>query len=667
MRKWKSPEALLALILVFSAVVRGLFFRQLAATDLVTIPLLDCLAYHEWAVQLVSGNPGWGEAYWMGPLYPHFLALVYAIFGIGTMAISGLQLGLSLLNIWLVYFLTHRFTCENPSPRSVWAAPVAAGLYALYAPPVFYAGMILMATLVTTLFLLIAHFALRAQKTNSVAAWIILGLIIGFTGLARGNVFLLLLFFPFLVFRINTGSDRWKKSAAMILAGLLMLAPTTVRNLLVADDFVFLTSNGGINLLIGQQVANQGIFAPMMGEGQVDYDASMEKTLELEMGKDLKGSEVSRILAQRAWHEFTDNLMSMPKLYLLKTYRFWNGYELPQIFSFHYWHGQIPALKILVMPFFLLVALGLCGIGFLKPIPKLIMVILLAGYFLSLLPFFPTSRYRMPVAPLLAISAGLFLISWWELNRQRRWKWLAVATLISLALLPRWASLNSSETNWQVHLHEASRASKRSDLKTTLRKARQAEESNPDIAETPYRLAVFLESMEAWPEAEAALQLAASRAPENSRIPYRMGIILDAQGKLSPALSAFGKAANLDPQWALPWLGAGLTLQKAGQINDAIDALQKAHVLSPGNHRIRSNLASAQATIGQYDAAQRLLTELVNDFPDYINGWFNLALVQWRSGHQETARKTLLEAEKIRTLSEEQIDQMDSLKRMMAP
>ena len=48
-------------------------------------------------------------------------------------------------------------------------------------------------------------------------------------------------------------AQRWKNVAALLIGGLLILAPVTLRNLIVADDFVLLTSNGGVNLLIGQQ------------------------------------------------------------------------------------------------------------------------------------------------------------------------------------------------------------------------------------------------------------------------------------------------------------------------------------------------------------------------------------------------------------------------------
>ncbi len=665
MNRLRTPEAALALILIFSAVVRVLFFFQLAATDLVTVPILDSQSYHEWAVQLVAGDPGWGETYWMGPLYPHLLALVYAIFGVGGMAISVLQLLLSMVNICLVFMLTRDFLEES---RTTWAPPLAAGLFALYGAPVFYAGMILMATVVTTLYLLITRQALIARRRNSTVSWLVLGLLTGLAGLARGNVLLLLATLPVLIFKSNieTGS-RLKNTTAFILAGLLMLVPVTVRNLVVADDFVVLTSNGGVNLLIGQKAAYKGLFAPVLEKAQPQYDASMERTLERELGRDLKGSEVSRILTRRAVTEFRDNIGAMPMHYLRKIYRFWNGYELTQIFSFEYWRHQLPALRALVVPFTLLAALGLLGIAFLPADRRLTMVLMLGTYFLSLLPFFPTSRYRMPMAPLLAIGAGVFLVGVWRMKWSDRRRWLLGAGALVCILLPRWADLDSSKILWQVHLHEASRASKRSDLKTTLAKARQAEEIRPGHAETPYQLALYLEEMEAWPQAMAALQLAAGRSPDNRLIPYRAGIYQEKQGRLAEALDSFRRAADLDPQWSLPWLKAGLTLRRAGQMPNALDALEKAFDLSPGNHQIRSNLASAYALNEQYDLARGLLEQLVVDYPNYVNGWFNLALVELRAGKPRQAEKVLENTNNLRNLTPEQKQRIVELRKLIGP
>ena len=659
MSRWRTPEAALALILIFSVIVRIFFFFQLAATDLVTVPMLDSQDYHDWAVQLVSGNPGWGETYWMGPLYPHLLALVYMVFGVGGMAISVLQLLLSVVNIALVFFLTRDFLADR---TATWAAPLAAGIFALYGAPVFYAGLILMATLVTTLYLLIARQALVAWRQNTTTSWLVLGLLTGLAGLARGNILLLLATLPLLIFKSNIEINlRLKKTTAFILAGLIMLVPVTVRNLVVADDFVILTSNGGINLLIGQQTAHKGIFGPIVKGSQSQYDASMKIPLEQEFGRYLKGSEISRILTRRAMEEFRDNIGAMPLHYLRKMYRFWNGYELPQIFSYDYWHHAMPALRVLFIPFTLLAALGLLGVRFLPGGQRLIMGLMLGTYFLSLVPFFPTSRYRIPLAPLLAIGAGVFLVYVWQMKWPRQRRWLLAAVVLICALLPRWASLAPQEVTWLVHLHEASRASKRNDLKTTLAKGELAEEVRPGLADTPYHLALYLEDMEAWPQAMAALQLAANRSTKDPLIPYRVGVFQDKQGQLAEALDSFRRAANLDPQWSMPWLQAGSTLRKAGQMDDAISALEKAYEMSPGNHQIRSNLASAYAATGQFDAALPLLEKLVVDYPFYVNGWFNLAMIELQLGNPGRAQTILRNASSLRNLTAGQIQRIDEL------
>jgi len=67
--------------MVFSAVVRVAFLLELWGTDLAAVPLLDSDTYHQWATRLVAGDWGQNETYWMGPLYPHLLAVVYFVFG----------------------------------------------------------------------------------------------------------------------------------------------------------------------------------------------------------------------------------------------------------------------------------------------------------------------------------------------------------------------------------------------------------------------------------------------------------------------------------------------------------------------------------------------------------------------------------------------------------
>jgi len=662
----RTRNHLLLSLLLFSAAVRMFFYFQLRGTDLALVPLLDSATYHEWAVRLVAGDWGWNETYWMGPLYPHFLALVYLGFGVGSPVALIIQLGLSLLNVWLVFRFTRDLLPEL-SEQDVWIALLSTALFAFYGPPVFYAGNLLMTSLVTTLYLVTGLRTIRAVRDPSPGNWLILGLVTGLTGLARGNVLLLLAALPVLLWKTAAGSGsvpRWKNVAALILGGALMLTPVALRNLIIADDFVLLTSNGGVNLLIGQQHDYKGVFAPVMKEAWVEFDPSMETTLEAELGRDLKGSEVSRILTRRAWRKFRDNLEAMPLHYLRKAYRFWNGYELPQIVSYDFWKMRFSALWVLPVPFALLSALGLLGFRFLPKPARWIMLVLIVTYFLSLLPFFPTSRYRQPIAPLLAVNAAVFILAVVR-GRANRGIWLPAAVMLILALLPRWASLDRDEVLWQVHLHEASRAGKRGDLIKTLAKGRQAEEARPGLADTPYHLSLYLEALGAHDEALTALELAGARYPEGRLIPYRMGRNHEQMEQYDEALVAYERASFLDPDWVFPYLRGGLVMNLQGRKGRALDLMEKAYERGPGNFRVRSNLASLYAENGLPDRAIEILADLTRDYPFYVNGWFNLALASHQTGKPDEAVAALNRVKALRGLTRDQIIQIDRLKQVI--
>jgi tetratricopeptide (TPR) repeat protein len=658
-------------LLLVSAAIRLFFYLQVRDTDLAAVPLLDSETYRDWALDLIAGDWGWNETYWMGPLYPHFLALVYLAFGTQGQAALIIQLGLSLLNVWLVYQLVMRLGTLDAAAKGTpalggGAALLAAALFAFYGAPVFYAGNLLMATMATTLFLVAALRTVDALERPTWRNWALLGAAVGLAGLTRGNMLIMLATLPLLAWKFipGTGGVRLRAAGVMVAAGLLVLAPATLRNIIVADDFVLLTSNGGVNLLIGQQHQYQGIFAPVMDEAQAEYDPSLESKLERELGRDLKGSEVSRILTRRAWTAFRDNLGAMPLHYLRKAYRFWNGYELPQIVSYDYYHRQFLSLRLLPVPFVLLSALGLVGLRFLPVRARWVVGAFLLAYFLSLLPFFPTSRYRQPIAPFLAVAAAAYVVAMARGAADRK-VWLPVGVVMILLLLPRWASQDQAEVLWPVHLHEASRASTRGDLDRTLACGRRAEAVRPGLPDTPYHLALYLEDLGAIEESLAALRTAEERAPGNRLVPYRRGRHLEEAGRLAEALAAYERAAAISPQWDYPWLRIGLVLHRQGHLAEAVTAMEEAYRLGPGSRRIRANLASLCAEAGRFDQARALLAELTRDYPLYVNGWFNLAVLELQAGRPEQARAALARASALKGLDRDQTEQIKQLEQVL--
>ena len=377
------------------------------------------------------------------------------------------------------------------------------------------------------------------------------------------------------------------------------------------------------------------------------------------------GSEVSRILTRRAWDEFRTHLAVMPLHYARKIYRFWNGYELPQIVSYDYYKREFRSLWPLPVPFVVLSALGLAGTWLLPRRARWLVLVLVGGYFLSLLPFFPTSRYRQPIAPLLALPAAMWLWSvWWRPEARRRW--LPVGVLLLAALWPTWGALDKAEVLWQVHLHEASRASKRGNLAGTMAGGNRAEEVRPGLADTPYHLSLYLEDLGERERAIALLDEAARRAPTNRLVPYRIGRNYEEMGQAREAVAAYERSAALDPEWSYPWFRGGLVLQREGRLDEALRAMQHAYELAPGNQRIRSNLASLYAEQGDLEQARELLASLTRDYPLYVNGWFNRALVAYRAGRYEEARASLAAARGLKRLSAAERGRIEQLADLLA-
>jgi len=631
----------LGILLGLGLVLRLWYWWQVHDTHLVTVPYLDCHDYDQWARALVAGDWGRGEPYWMGPLYPHLLALSYAVFGVGSLVLPVIQILATLGCVVLVYMLGRRWLASETG------ALLAAALWSFYGPPVFYAGFRLMATLVTVLLLLVALQAWRAGQHPRGRSWFVLGLLVGITATTRGNVLALLPMLPLFLLP-GRGLDRrtmGRLTALLVVGAGLAVMPVTVRNLTVGGDLVLLTSNAGVNLLIGQQAQYGGRFGPLSEKPQFEFDPTGRALLQAELGRDLTPSQVSRELSHRAVERILREPGEMVKHYGRKAYRFWSGYELPQIFSWNYWRGEHMALRFFPVPFVLLGALGLVGVTVLNSAARRQWLALIGAWFLGLMPFFPTARYRVPITPLLAITTAALILALVGGVRRRQWRQVGVragaALLLIVALWPRWGAFDPADETWHNLLSVASRAADAGDRLAILQACAEAEVVRPGLAETPYRQGGYLEKVGDATGALNAYEEAVRRLPSNAFVLYRRARTLVGMGRHREALIGYADAAAADPDWSFPWHGMALSLKALGRKEEAVAAFEKAMELEPGRSRYRSNLASLLAEMGRLDEAEVILSQLTSDFPDYVPGWFNLALVQSRLGQKEEARLTL--------------------------
>ncbi|HOX26843.1 MAG TPA: tetratricopeptide repeat protein [Candidatus Krumholzibacteria bacterium] len=664
-----GPVPRRSLLILGALVAAGLGLRlwywlSIRHSLLFTVPYLDGYDYDVWARALAGGDWGRGQPYWMGPLYPHLLALSYAVFGAGSPALVLGQWLLTLLNVVLVYRLGRRWLGET-------GALVGAALYAGYGPTVFYAGFRLMETVVTTLTLLVAQQAWRATGRPTGRAWLGLGLLVGATATARGNALMLLPLLPCLLpWRAGAWRRSWRLAGALGLGAALAILPVTLRNLLVGGDLVLLTSNAGVNLLIGQQAQYGGRFGPVTRVPQFEFDPTGETLVETDLGHDLAPSAVSRELSRRALARLASEPRQMVAHYARKAYRFWSGYELPQIYSWNFWHERWPALRFFPVPFVLISALALTGFVAARPAARRQLLVLVGAWFLGLMPFFPTARYRLAVVPLLALAAAAAILAIAAAVRARSWRRADALIGLGLALLvalwPTWSALDPLDETWHCHLNNASLAADAGERAAMLAACAEAEAVRPGLAETPYRQGGYLEKLGDLAGALAAYEEAQRRLPDNPFVLYRRARTLAALGRHDEALAGYAAAAAADSTWSFPWHGQALSLKELGRLAEAESALARAIALEPGRSRFRSNLASLLAEQGRLDEAAAILRELTADFPGYLPGWFNLALVQARQGQNEAARRTLERAAALPRLSAEERAQVDRLRQQLA-
>lgn len=437
-----------ALLLVFGVAlgIRALHLREVALHDpFYTIASVDGAIYDEWARRLLEGG-GLGEGVlYLGPLYPLFMAAVYAIFGASLPALKMVQVVLGAVSCGLV----HEITRTLFGRRAALLAGLAAAAYGQF---VFYAGTVMIVNVQVPLVLGLALAALHGLRRPGVGIWLLCGALLGLSALARQTT---LLVAPVLALWILFGlrgahpfSRRLLWGTTFGLAVCALVLPFSVRNYVVGDDFVLLNSTGGYNFYMGNQRGADGTWqVPSIGwQSRVDNPRAMRDAFtavaERELGHSLKPSEVSSYWRDRGWDEIAADPLRWLRLEARKASLFVNGAEI--------WNNRSRAVSerfswVLRLPLVELGAIAPLGmLGLLRSRRRwremLPLHALLGAYAVSALLFFVLSRYRMPATLLLLPFGGFAVLDLLRLVRERAWRPLAGATVV-LALLIAWVQL----------------------------------------------------------------------------------------------------------------------------------------------------------------------------------------------------------------------------------
>jgi len=458
---------LVALALTF--VIRLWFVLSMRGHPFSTIgpQMLDSYYYHRWAIDIISGKLWGTEVFFLRPLYPYLLALVYAIFGQHILAVQLIQAVLATVSCFLLYDSTRRIF----GARSAAFASIG---FALTGVLVFYTGALLYVEITILLSLLFLWLTFVAGRRTWLS--VLGGACFGLLVICRPELLMLL---PVVLVWL------WRRSRvygsphtlprfgldALTVAALLVIAIVPIRNFIVAHDPVIFTAHSGVNFYYGNNPSADGTWQPTRelekgGGFSLERMAQVSRTIN---GHEVKASEASSYWLRQGLAFIAHEPGKYIKLLGRKFVLFFNNYEVPNDYYLDTARAASLPLKLAFINYGLVLALGVLGMAWAWPIGKsegrssnaerathrrmlaMPAYFFVAAYLISSLVFYVLSRLRAPVIPFLLMFAGYAASELVEAVRQRRFVRIAagvvpaVAVYIISAIIPVNRSVYSAQ------------------------------------------------------------------------------------------------------------------------------------------------------------------------------------------------------------------------------
>ncbi len=400
---------------LLTIIVLALVLKILYLASYHSLPLWDQLTvdnyyHHNWAQTIAGGNILGDTTYFRAPLYVLCLGTLYAIFGASLWVARIFGVAIGLLSIVASYMIGRRIFDHR-------VGLIAAAIQAVYPTIIYFECELLVDPLFMLLLQLTVYKSLVWWETRKPADIAVTGLLLGLAAITRPTA---LIFFPLVVLLLLTSLESFRRAVSQLLLLVLGMAlailPITVRNMAVAGDPVLISSQGGINLYIGNNDVADGISAvlpePMGFNWRIQQVAHVAET---ELGRSLKPGEVSSYWYGRAIEWILENPADFLRLYLKKLYFSFSDREISNNRNLAYFFDQVSFLRFNLLSFGVLFSLTVIAFFLcLGRNPKgMFLMVLIITYSIVSALFFFSSRFRLPLLPFYIIlaSASLYWIS----------------------------------------------------------------------------------------------------------------------------------------------------------------------------------------------------------------------------------------------------------------
>jgi tetratricopeptide (TPR) repeat protein len=661
----------LSMILLLALLLRIIYLGEIWDTPDFSHPGLDSAYHIYWARGMATGDWSAFEGrenpmiyrypYYRPPGYVYFLSIVYLISGMGSLWPRLIQFGLGLGSILLVFYLARRIFDKI-------TGLIAAFLASFYWIFIYYEGELVGVSWAVFLSLLSALLLLRSTSRWSLPGFFFAGLVLGVLVIFRPNALIL---YPvsvawiFLISRHRGDKPRVLLPSAGLLLGIVIaILPVTIRNYVVAGEFVPISTNAGISLGVANNEFTDGTthFIPGIGNIGTPYDwPRIVRGLSHDLGRHLTHREASNYLSRQAIEFAWRNPGRFFHLLGRKTLLFWGPMEVRNLKEVHYARIHSPLLRFLPGNFTLVLTLALLGViilispacrknrGQVYPLlfsrrmkkqrnisssPPLnqtdrkrakgrldpyLLVLFIGGYFISMVPFAAAARYRVPVIPFLIILGAIGVRRNLKLLTERKWGLVAVLAAVGVVLYLI-LSLNFSGFS-------------------------------PAPEKWHYDRGLARLESGGYQDAVREFDLALEYKPDYGAAYTNRGVALSKSGDPSAAILSYRRALALEPDSPRPLKNLADALLDQGDPAEALILYRRALELAPGYSGIACDLARALSNDGREEEAIACYREILRSDPESIRAHLELGNLLLELNQSNAARGHYQEALKINPAS----------------
>lgn len=458
----RTPHGRLLLlgILLVAAALRAAMLWSWSHTPYFDVPLLDEAIYHNWAAQIATGSYHSSSAYVFAPLPACVIATLYKLLSPNLLYVRIMNLCFGVTTCYLIYLIAKSLADHR-------TGLLAGLLAALYKPFMFYSIVPLKTALAVLLFALTIYLFLVVVKQATPATALPLGLAAGGLLATRENAGILLPLMPALIgWLARRDGVPWRRLAATgvcyVIGLAVVLLPFMLRNYQIAGDFALTTHQAGFNLYLGNNLDNPGPYsrpAPFAFSGP--YEQGVQFTIEASrrVGRTLSPGESSAYwmqeVMQAAWTQPTAFLGKLGQ----KTLALANRFEAGDHYDLEFLSRFVPWLRWPWPEFWWMFPLGVAGLVAALPASRPAQCVGLCGlaYAATLVVFYTTDRYRLPLLTVGIPFAAVGLIKLRAWLMQRRWDRLGIyAACLALALAVEHFPIQASDDRTAYYnLHAA--------------------------------------------------------------------------------------------------------------------------------------------------------------------------------------------------------------------